>query len=117
MCALSGRRLQEERKALGYSSQEALGLAIQQSKRTITNWESGNSYPDVRDLVALREIGFDVYYIITGVRPVPGAELAFTEYMTTARRAAADIASLTLSVEDAELLLNIARRLDRSGGR
>jgi len=115
LCSFSGRRLQEERKSLGYSSQEALGIAVAQSKRTITNWESGNSFPDVRDLVMLLSLGFDVGYIITGTRSPLVVGQPSAEYMTPARRVAAEAAAMTLSADDAELILNLARRLNRTG--
>jgi len=86
-------------------------MAVDQSKRTITNWESGNSFPDVRDLVTLLSHGFDVGYILTGTRSPLVLEQSSAEYATPSRRAAAEVAAMTLSAEDAELILMLARRL------
>ncbi|OLF56549.1 helix-turn-helix domain-containing protein [Pseudomonas chlororaphis] len=63
-----GSRLQEERKRCGLTQlqiAEALGIA----KRTQANWESGTSDATASYLSrCAREFGFDVPYILTGVR-------------------------------------------------
>ena len=63
-----GSRLQEERKRCGLTQlqiAEALGIA----KRTQANWESGASDATASYLSRLaNEFGFDVPYILSGVR-------------------------------------------------
>lgn len=111
-----GRRLQEERKTLGYPSQESLVLSVEKSKRTITNWESGTSFPDAADLLKLAAIGFDITYILFGTRStMTRLDQTHAQYETPARAASAEIAGMTLSEEDAELLTAMARRLSKKG--
>ncbi|WP_072432368.1 MULTISPECIES: helix-turn-helix domain-containing protein [unclassified Pseudomonas] len=63
-----GSRLQQERKRCGLTQlqvAEALGIA----KRTQANWESGTSDATASYLSRVaNEFGFDVSYILTGVR-------------------------------------------------
>lgn len=113
-CADIGRRLQRERESLGYSSQEKLGEKLQRSKRTITNWESGDSFPNASDLLELDALGVDVLYVVTGQRNFQAAkspDLRST-YLSPARRVAGEIAGMDIGVDDAELLLSLAQRLD-----
>lgn len=107
-----GRRLQEERKTRGYPSQESLVLDIGRSKRTITSWESGTSFPDAEDLLKLAGIGFDISYILFGMRAPPKAEQNVARYTMPAQQVAAEIAGMNLDQEDAEALLAVARRFD-----
>lgn len=69
-----GSRLQEERRRCGLTQlqiAEALGIA----KRTQANWESGTSDATASYLSrCAAEFGFDVPYILTGVRTTLAAD-------------------------------------------
>jgi transcriptional regulator with XRE-family HTH domain len=112
-CAALGRRLQEERKTRGYSSQESLVLDIGRSKRTITSWESGTSFPDAEDLLKLAGIGFDISYILFGMRAPPKAEQNVARYTMPAQQAAAEIAGMNLDEEEAAAIVTLARLMDK----
>lgn len=86
-------------------------MSIERSKRTITNWESGSSFPDASDLLKLAGLGFDIGYVLFGIRSV---EKNFAQYEAPARVAAAEIAGMRLSEEDAELLVALAKRISTS---
>lgn len=47
-----GRRIREEREALGIS-QEELARRIFVSRQTVSNWETGKTYPDVQSLLIM----------------------------------------------------------------
>ena len=51
-------RIREERERLGLS-QEALAREIYVSRQTVSNWETGKTYPDVQSLLLLSNL-FDV---------------------------------------------------------
>ncbi|GEL15012.1 helix-turn-helix domain-containing protein [Pediococcus cellicola] len=53
-----GKQIQTYRKKLGLS-QEGLAAKIYVSRQTISNWETGHSYPDVENLLLLSVL-FDV---------------------------------------------------------
>lgn len=106
-----GRRLLEERKAHGFANRVALGNALEKSDRTITNWESGNSYPDASDLLKLADMGFDLGYILFGIRQTLVVNQVAAEYRTAAAGIGAEITGLPLSSDDAEMVLELAKRL------
>lgn len=108
---LVGKRLQEERKAHGFANRVVLGNALEKSDRTITNWESGNSYPDASDLLKLAGMGFDLGYILFGIRQTLVVNQVAAEYRTPASGIGAEITGLTLSKDDAEMVLKMAKRL------
>ena len=47
-----GNRIREERERLGVS-QEELARRIFVSRQTVSNWETGKTYPDVQSLLLL----------------------------------------------------------------
>ena len=112
-CLLVGRRLQEERKTHGFVNRVALGNALKKSDRTITNWESGNSHPDAGDLLKLADMGFDVGYILFGIRQTLVVNQMAAECRTPAAGIGAEITGLPLSRDDAEMVLELAKRLAR----
>lgn len=64
----SGDRLREERERIGLSQTE-FGKKLDTTKRTVVNWESEKTFPDVYDLSVMNYVlGVDTNYIITGVR-------------------------------------------------
>ena len=67
-----GNRLKEERERLGYSVQIAqlLGIPIDAYIR----FEEGLADPGIYRMPRLSSIGFDVLYIITEERHIPGLE-------------------------------------------
>lgn len=108
-CA-SARRLKEERERIELS-QEEFGLKLGITKRTIVNWEAGNSRPDLLDLVDMYEkFRMDTQYIITGVRTPMGVAQDISAY-TPAEQASAELRSLKLTATDAEMIIVLARRL------
>lgn len=111
--ATIGERIKAERVRLKLS-QEAFGDAAGVGKHSQIRYEKGERSPDGDYLASIHSIGADVLYIITGHRP-PFVKEEGAEYVTPAQQLAGDIASMTLSAEDAELILNMAMRLDRSG--
>lgn len=65
-------RIKEEHVRLG-ATLEGMGELAGVGKTTVINWEKGNSAPNAEHLAALSEAGFDVLYIVTGVRGVGAA--------------------------------------------
>lgn len=53
-----GRRIREERERMGIS-QEGLAREVFVSRQTVSNWETGKTYPDVQSLLLLSNL-FDV---------------------------------------------------------
>lgn len=68
-----GSRLFDERERLGYTEQQIaqlLGIPID----TYIRFEEGDADPGIYRMPRLASIGFDVLYIITGERHIPGRE-------------------------------------------
>lgn len=108
-CA-SGKRLKEERERIGLS-QDEFALKLDTTRRTVGNWEGGNSAPDVFDLIVMGfSLGMDTNFIVRGERTPLGIAEGKSAY-TPAERAAAAIRSLKLTEEDAEMVTAIAKRL------
>lgn len=66
-----GERLKEQRLELGLTQSyviDKLGIG----KSTIINWEQGSTFPTLVHLVELKELGFDINYLITGVKAEKG---------------------------------------------
>lgn len=63
-----GTRFAAERARLGLT-QEAVGRKMGRGPQTISNWETGRSYPRTgADYARLDQIGFDVNFLLTGKR-------------------------------------------------
>lgn len=69
-----GERIKEERERLGMT-QPDFAAAAGAAKRTLIEWEKGNTSPTLVQLSALITIGADAQYILTGIRSgtAPGA--------------------------------------------
>lgn len=65
-----GQRLKEERKRVGLT-QPKLGEIVSLTKRTVIDWEKDKSSPTAIQLAAMAKHGFDVSYLITGIRTQP----------------------------------------------
>ena len=63
-------RLKEERKRLGLQQKE-LAEKMGTSENTQVRYESGRTSPDIEYVMGLQSHGFDVAYLMTGVRSVP----------------------------------------------
>lgn len=68
-----GGRLREERKRLKLSQEKSAELSGV-SRRAYVDWEKGTASPSASALSAMAEHGFDVLYILTGVRAVRADE-------------------------------------------
>lgn len=68
-----GERLKEERDRLGLT-QPQFAEAAGAAKRTLIEWEKGATAPNAVQLSALKEIGVDVLYVVTGQREYRQAE-------------------------------------------
>lgn len=68
-----GDRLREERMRTGLTQTEFAELAGVK-KNAQSNYEKGERAPDAEYLIALADAGYDVLYILTGVRQTPPAE-------------------------------------------
>lgn len=114
--ATIGDRLRQERQRLKLS-QDAFGDAAGVGKHSQIRYEKGERSPDGDYLAAIAGMGADVLFIITG-RHLPYLVMEPTEdaqpYLAPAQQLAGEIAALTLSTEDADLVLAVARRLCRS---
>ncbi|WP_121863194.1 helix-turn-helix transcriptional regulator [Burkholderia sp. Nafp2/4-1b] len=62
-----GERLREERIRIGLSQKE-FGAIAGMTKQTQFNYEAGTRSPDVIYLMALRSVGIDLWYVLTGER-------------------------------------------------
>lgn len=60
-----GKRLRSERMRLGLSQSEFAALGGLKHK-TQLNYEADVSVPDARYFLALREVGVDIWYVLTG---------------------------------------------------
>jgi len=107
---LFGARLLGERNRLALSKPD-LASRIGVSTKTVFNWESNASYPDAKQLSMLKDMGFDANFLVFGLEASGKVEEEPTAYQTPARVLAQKIAVLTLSVEDAEIVETLARRL------
>ncbi|SDS48713.1 Transcriptional regulator, contains XRE-family HTH domain [Halopseudomonas litoralis] len=65
-----GSRLRELRKEQG-QTQEALAEAVGVTKKTQGVYERGERSPDAMYLAAMDRLGFDILYLVTGVRQLP----------------------------------------------
>ncbi len=106
-----GDRLKEVREAAGLS-QTAFGDIGGVGKHSQINYEKGAGAPDSRYLQALYAKGYDVSYILTGIRrAVFTVEENQPQPYTPSQVAAHEISGLNLSKADAEILVNLAKRL------
>lgn len=64
-----GERLKQERERLGFI-QEKLADLLGTTKKTVIDYEKGNTSPKADFLARIAELGGDVTYIITGNRTV-----------------------------------------------
>lgn len=62
-----GRRMIEERVRLGMTLHAVAGL-VGVSVRTVCYWESGRTFARANQLRVLHARGYDVLYVIAGVR-------------------------------------------------
>lgn len=65
-----GDRLKEERKRLKIA-QSSIMERLGTTKKTIINWENGQSSPSADQIVLLERLGYDISYVLIGVRLVP----------------------------------------------
>ncbi len=101
-----GPRFAEERERLGYT-QGQLATRLATTERTLIDYESSKTPPKVPKLLLFWGIGADILYILTGERgPIEEGDEA-----PPASNLAAAMIGLTLSEEDADLVLALARRL------
>ncbi|WP_153111525.1 helix-turn-helix domain-containing protein [Propionivibrio limicola] len=113
ICTMGGRlRFERDRLRL---SQAALAVKIDTSDRTVKKYEKDVTTPRAIELSRMREIGMDVWYILTGSRGATGVSTlgvreSWPAY-TPAERLADFIATLTLSDKDATMLRDLALRL------
>lgn len=114
--ATIGDRLKAERVRLKYS-QEAFGDAVGVGKHSQIRYEKGERSPDGDYLLKAHGLGADVAYIITGFHAPWGnsVEDEREAYLTPARRLAGEIELMGLAEGDAELILAMARRLNKAG--
>lgn len=105
---LFGERFREERERLGWKTQASLGSRLLRSGKTIGKYESAQTAPDVRDLMMFASLGADLWYLLTGERSRSQA----AEITTPATRLAGEVFGLSLTAEDADLVLGMAKRLD-----
>lgn len=108
-----GERLQKERKRLKLN-QTDFAAACDQSKASQIRYEDGERSPDGNYLAKAAELGVDIAYVITGqpgkIVLVQMKETAPDGY-SPAEKLAQFIASLKLSMDDAEVLKALAERL------
>ena len=65
-----GGRLREERRRLKISH-SIIAEKIFTTKKTVINWENGQSTPNAEQLVYLERLGYDVSFVLVGVRQIP----------------------------------------------
>lgn len=65
-----GKRLCEERKRLGFRSQEKFASACDINPKTQCFYESGRTAPDTEYWLATIKLGLDIQYVLTGIRSV-----------------------------------------------
>ncbi|MEW6166042.1 MAG: helix-turn-helix transcriptional regulator [Pseudomonadota bacterium] len=106
-----GSRLRDERKRLGLSQAALCEKIGVKDPKTLRNWESGTTSPTLDDVVGFVGSGFDIGYVLTGVRSDTLMEMSGRPYGTPAVMLAETIAAMTLSKDDAEMILALARRL------
>lgn len=64
-----GKRLHEERRKLGLTQADC-AKACDVASRTYHTYEAGTATPNAESLSNLYEAGFDVLYVVTGMRNV-----------------------------------------------
>lgn len=104
------QRLLEERKRLGFKSQEKMATALGVPSRTYWDREHGNVLPDAEFLATFCEIGGDAMYLLTGRRSPLHVGENWRPF-SPAEQAAAAIQELKLTKDDSEMLIGLANRL------
>lgn len=105
-----GQRLREERTRLGLS-QAAFGEKIGTSDRTIKKYEGNKTSPRASELFVAYSFGVDVLYVITGQREGIFLAQDRAEFLSPAKLVAIAIADLSLTDDDAKIILLLANRL------
>ena len=103
-----GDRLREERIRLGYTQQDGAKLA-DVGYTTYMAYEAGRSYPNAESLNLLHLNGFDVLYVVTGVRNE--AALSNEDSSLLADLNQVDEKGRTLAVTTLRSLLDTYKRL------
>lgn len=113
-----GERLAKERNRLVGRQQDAFAQLVGCTKNTVSNYERGLRYPTMQFLIAAYKAGVDVMYLITGKKSfyLEGDRAVYESnrpdgFQTSGQRLAAEVASLEIDDEDAELLTALARKL------
>lgn len=105
-----GGRFASERERLGYTQKQLAGR-LGTTERTLIDYESSKTPPKVPSLLGFWALGADIGYIVTGTRSVPTINEQSAQYRTPATSLGAVLGGMTLSQEDADLLLAMAKRL------
>ncbi|MBP8005477.1 MAG: XRE family transcriptional regulator [Acinetobacter sp.] len=72
-----GSRLRDERKRLGFNTQEELAEILLVKKNSVVRFEKHNAPLDTDQLDLLEDHGFDISYILWGTMDIQSSE--FTE--------------------------------------
>lgn len=112
-----GERIAIERKRLG-KTQVDFAMLCGVSTNSQINYEKGLRAPDVDYLLCLQRVGGDLSYILNGSRSLIASDgRAVYEssrkdgFQTAGQLLAAEVAVMELADDDAELLLQLARKL------
>ncbi|WZJ20342.1 hypothetical protein AADV58_10285 [Azonexus hydrophilus] len=94
-------------------SQEAFGQIGGVGRQSQINYEKGERSPDATYLAGLAQAGHDVLYILTGqaLKLAQGVAERGQSAYSPAESLAEEISTMQLSLEDADLLRGLARRL------
>lgn len=110
--ATIGERIARVRKAAGLS-QESFAQIGGVGRQTQIHYEKNDRSPDAAYLAGLASAGYDVYYIITGKTLTPSSGVSECRHFSysPAQIVSEEIATMQLTIEDADLLRSLARRL------
>ena len=103
-------RLLEERQRLGLTQTQA-GQAAGVTMVTWQSWERSGRFPNADALAKLYSVGFDVLYVVTGVRNA--ATLENDQAQVVAQMAMMDAHERTIFSGMAELIIKSKDRMGR----
>jgi transcriptional regulator with XRE-family HTH domain len=85
-----GNRFRDERIRLGYT-QEKLAESLKFRQQTIYKYEKSITFPDVNFLYSLRDLGFDLGYLIFAVPSVTKIQNVPTDVLITISKMVKDL--------------------------